>query len=283
MTRDEFGPWIEKLHARVAETLMKGHDHQMQVSGDRTGVFCGSKSTFSELFVNRDDPLARELHAAGFSLEEAWLLVLSHESGHIELNDRCIGLGLDPSDPNMQMEVLGLPHVCERRSFHKESAIEAFCDATYVNYAFDALGDRWEVAVKILLTLRDHETAKIRFLEGDGYATQPCLQVALATKKKIDPKEAALIVLNESMRQETPLLRMIPRPSEIRDAIAASADKFTQISESLKVKITKRRGVRNGSDTANLTTTEDNPRNVNNESKKAGFDEKSKRGIKAIR
>lgn len=205
----------------------------------------------SRLDVNKKNPLALALMGAGLSFDESWLLVLAHESGHIELNGRCIQENADPTDPNMQLVAAGLTNTYQhRRDFHKESAIEAFCDAIFVNQAMEILEGRWEVAVKILLKLRDSESARLGFFDGDEYATQPVLRRALASKKPINPKEAAELALKTSLDNERIIHKVRPSTSQMGLLIVMFAESLRTLPESIpskiRSKIRSRRSVMSG-------------------------------------
>lgn len=245
MKQELFESWIKNVHEKSKKILpfMK-RPHTLNERGSATGVRAGRQSVSSLLQVNKDDLLATAMNEAGFSLEESWLLTLAHESGHIELNARCIQLRIDPSDPNMQLQAMGLPDVKNKADYHKESAIESFCDAILVNHAIDMLGSRWEIAVRALLKLRDEEASKVKIFSGDGYATQPILKLALETKTKLDPQNAAQIALDLSLKNESTLRQVMPLSNEIFAAAASVAEHFDKLNKSvlqLKSKILNRR------------------------------------------
>lgn len=245
MKQDVFEPWIKSVHEKSKKILpfMK-RPHTLNERSQVTGVRAGRQSVSSLLQVNKDDLLATAMNDAGFSLEESWLLTLAHESGHIELNARCIQLRMDPSDPNMQLQAMGLHDVKNKADFHKESAIESFCDAILVNHAMDMLGSRWEIAVRALLKLRDEETLKVKVFSGDGYATQPILRLALETKARLDPEKAAQMALDLSLKNESKLRQVMPMSIEIFAAAASVAEHLDKLNKSvsqLKLKLLSRR------------------------------------------
>lgn len=241
MTQEEFRSWINSLHEIAKDYFLGARDHVLDADAVFTGVMCGPTDQISVLDVNKDNPLALALMGAGLSFDDSWWLVLAHESGHIELNGRCIQEKTDPTDPNMQLLAAGLTNNYQRRrDFHKESAIEAFCDAIFVNQAMEILGGGWEVAVKTLLKLRNSESARLGVFDGDEYATQPVLKLALANKQPVNPKDAAELTLKISLDNERIIHKRLPSTSQIGLLIVKLAENLRAFPQGIKSNIRSR-------------------------------------------
>ena len=238
VTAAEFDLWLESLHQRACTTFLMGsYPHNINTKGFATGVICSPRDTESQLMLSKANPVALALMGVGLTFDEAWLLVMAHEAGHIELNGRCIEQNKDPTDPNNQIDVIGLHSRYQRKEdFHKESAIEAFCDAFFVNQAMETLGDGWEVAVATLLMFRNSESARLGLFEGDEYATQPVLMLALATKQQLNPVEAAEIALMASISNRLSI-SVGPAANAMASLIRKFAEKIKLIPKSLPEKI----------------------------------------------
>lgn len=252
MKLEEFKEWFKIVQSRADNTFLKNRGYLITFGDNPTGVDCGSLDMLSTLNINKDDPLVMALNRAGLPLEESWLLALAHESGHIELNARCIQLGIDPTDPDMQLKAIGLDQdVLKRHDSHKESAIEAFCDANLINQAIEMLGNGWELPVRTLLEVRNYYSSTLGGLDWDEYATQPVLMKSLSEKKGMDPSHAAGIALTSSLKNEPRFKRMLSTSNAIGILVKNAALKIkNSVSLQIKNKLNFRR--------ENLTKTEAN-------------------------
>lgn len=243
MNLEEFKEWFKIVQNRADNTFLKNRGYLITFGDGPTGVDCGALDMLSTLNINKDDPLVMAFNRAGLSLEESWLLTLAHESGHIELNTKCIQLGIDPTDPDMQLKAIGLGQdVLKRHDSHKESAIEAFCDANLINQAIEMLGNGWELPVRTLLEVRNYHSSTVGLLGWDEYATQPVLIKSLSDKKGMPPSHAACIALTLSLRKEPRLKRMLSTTNAIGILTKNAALKIkNNVSLQIKNKLNFRR------------------------------------------
>lgn len=169
-----------------------------------TGVSFDAENGRSTLSVNFKNPIANSMRTIVGNWTEAWILILAHESGHLQLNAICKANGEDPSDPNAQLRAMGIDPDSEAYrgviDFQKETAIEAFCDACLAMAAKNFLGPNWKASIELLREQRASKSKALGFFEDDEYATQSGLDAFLGKDGEEAPQEIAKIALKESIR-----------------------------------------------------------------------------------
>lgn len=139
---------------------------------------------------------------SGLSRKQCWLLALAHEAGHVELNARCLRLGLNPNNEDDQLRAIGGAVAVDNSGAliaqcHKESAIEAYCDAKLVEAIFRNHPSQASRLLEIAASIRQAESSKPhRF--GDDYKTYPFLEKAISHGAPLKPEIAASLAFNAS-------------------------------------------------------------------------------------
>lgn len=210
-------------------SFLKGLRFNAQVMDSLpTGVSFNQKTKKSFLSINPSDPLATSLFQVVGSWQDAWLLILAHESGHIRLNSICHANGDNPDDPNAQLKAIGI-QISSYDSFtiaefQKETAIESFCDVCLGKTALDTLGNKWRAAIQALSDYRKNARKNLGFFDGDEYATQPALDKLLESEGKIEPGTAARFAFEESLS----------KTSGLKKAAVATASALPKLKNNLR-------------------------------------------------
>lgn len=183
-----------QLAAKATHSLAVRYDPDLGVHELHT--------TFASRFIDQLQD------ASGLGLEDCCFLALAHESGHIELNQLCVERRIDPADPDAQIEILSRegPKIGSRfdAQCHKESAIEAFCDAKLAA----AITTHFpSIAPDLLKNIRDmrRDDSKKPHRFGDDYLTYPIFEKMIADGKIIDGWSAARLAYEDSLRSMSPL------------------------------------------------------------------------------
>lgn len=183
----EFDSSFYPIHEEAKKTFLAGYKYALFLDMPFTGILYNEKTKKTEMHINPSCPLVDFLKKSGLTHREAWLLSLAHESGHLELNDKCLNSGDSPSSPDSQLLAIGIEADLRQKvnsDFHKETAIEAYCDARLAQEAVKIMGDKWSTAVGSLAELRALNSKSVGFLKGDEYATAEMLEFLLKDKHK---------------------------------------------------------------------------------------------------
>lgn len=144
---------------------------------------------------------------------DAWILTLAHEKGHILLNQICFQKGGNPEDTNNQLDAIGINLTEVQKKwipdFHKESAIEAYCDATVLMHAEEYFPTQWNLIAQEMLKLREQASAQFKRSTlnqsyGDEYFCSVPIHNALQNGSSITPLQSAQIAFFSSLKN-TPL------------------------------------------------------------------------------
>lgn len=175
-------------------------------------VFYDTFSASHVLYTKGCSDFVKNLSSIFNNYEDAWLLTLVHENAHMNLNQKCVKLCLDPADSNSQLSVIGLNLTTEQQKwlpdFHKESAIEAYCDAVLLNYAYEKYFSKWRDITQKLLKFRNTSSDKFKRdskneIYGDEYFCSEPLRVAISREEPIEETESAQIAFFASI-ENTP-------------------------------------------------------------------------------
>ena len=144
----------------------------------------------------------RVCEKTGIQIEDACFLALAHEAGHLELNQRCIDAESKPAQSNTQLSAIGIsafgffPKILIAEC-HKETAIEAYCDAKLaeaVHIHFPAISD---TILQAIADIRKEDSALPKRF-GDDYKTAIIFETVLAQGSPILPAEAAKLAFEHS-------------------------------------------------------------------------------------
>lgn len=136
------------------------------------------------------------------SVEDACFLALAHEAGHVELNQRCVNGGIDPADSHNQLSVIGITlsggfskHLVAE--CHKETAIEAYCDARLAEAVHKYFPNMASTLIKAVAEIRKEESAlPQRF--GDDYRTALIFEAIADSGVPMSPQDAATFAFENS-------------------------------------------------------------------------------------
>lgn len=120
------------------------------------------------------------LKTLGYSDEESsfqtWMLILHHEMGHIELNEKCLEKGLDPRSEMFSCMAAGVERARKySSSVAMESAIEGFCDLKMMEYAKNNFEKDFEKIGFFLADFRKEQSALVPSNE-DEYRTEAAIR-----------------------------------------------------------------------------------------------------------
>lgn len=222
----------EKIAKR---TFLKGLFFTSQIETDPKSCIMTSvgwdpepEDPISLLNVNPNDPMAAFLIFEGVAPIDAWLLVFAHESGHLYLNDQCHKMGLHPKYANSQLKAIGFSdeQIKKTNDSHKETAIEAYCDAILARETILLLGPTigFEIIQKIAM-LREEFSDQLGPFAVDEYATAPALfKIAAEQIIIMPPKDAAefcLTTLSNSFKGKmtalsSPFIRIANNLTQMR-------------------------------------------------------------------
>lgn len=156
-----------------------------------------------EIHTTLNIPFVHRLSSkASISTEDACFLALAHESGHIELNQRCVDEGVDPDYCNHQFSAIGIPlKSFKSKHFtaacHKETAIEAYCDAKLAEAIHKHFPAKANSLVKAVADIR-HEDSNRPKRFGDDYKTAIVLDTVASQGFPIPPHKAAKLAFDHS-------------------------------------------------------------------------------------
>lgn len=194
---------FEKALKKAAESFLSLPIRPVYKTSYSLAVRYNSRQNRHEIHTNLNCEFVGNLQSqSGLPMEDCWFLALAHEAGHIELNQRCIDAQSDPADPNAQLRAIGLPlkgikDLLLIAQCHKESAIEAYCDAKMAQAVFDFFPDQSLRLLEIIASIRQSESEKPKRF-GDDYFTYPALAKALSDGAPIDPRQAASLAFMRS-------------------------------------------------------------------------------------
>lgn len=206
-----------------------------RLSSQEFGVFFSKGMSRSTLIIPEHPPLfVRQLAEKGIPQKDAWYLALAHEFGHLILNAECIKQNMNPADPNAQLAAMKLHLTIAEKistpSFHKESAIEAYCDACLAKIASRKFGSSWPDVLAIVARIRENDSSRFKGKPGDEYITHPILRLMLDQRTIINPSEAALFAFRQSKAKSTLILDIGFSLIELSSSLADS------LPEKLKIR-----------------------------------------------
>lgn len=163
-----------------------------------------AETSGSHLNIDPNDHMFKYLIAQGIDPIKAWLVIIAHESGHIILNHKCDQRNMNPWDSDSHLEIIGFDKIGRINETHKETAIEAYCDALMAKECIEQFDKElgFQIIEKIA-TLRKQTSKQLGFFETDDYATYPALFEMSHNKKIMDEKDAAklcLLTLSKSFK-----------------------------------------------------------------------------------
>lgn len=209
------------------ESFLKGEFFVLNFSAELDlAISFDNEKGHNVLNTNMKSSLVSYLVNSNIKEKDAWILVLRHEFGHMSLNSHCFNLNLDPTNANDQMSVIGIALTDSQKKwipdFHKESAIEAYCDAQMLVYAHNHYPEHWGVICQTLLKFRTKNssvfTRNPAFQNyGDEYFCSAPIEQSLKDGLPIEPLYAAKIAFVSSIKNA-------PLHMEIVNAIQISID-----------------------------------------------------------
>lgn len=198
----------------AAQSFMAGMPFQIErQSNHEIAVEFDSLTEINVLHTTASSPFVAEMAKVVGNYQDAWLLTLAHEHGHMVLNQDCHAAGFNPNDTNRQLEAMGIILTSHQQQwipdFHKESAIEAYCDARLLQFAFQAYPQHWKSIAGKLLEIRRSNSERFernptlgRY--GDEYFCATPIETVLNQNAALPANQAARIALISSM-EHTPL------------------------------------------------------------------------------
>ena len=138
----------------------------------------------------------------GIEIEDACFLALAHEAGHLELNQLCIDAEANPAQSNAQLSAIGiaafgfLPKILIAEC-HKETAIEAYCDARLVEAIYKHFPAEANSLVKAVADIR-REDSNLPKRFGDDYRTAIIFEAIVSQGFPMPPHEAAKLAFEHS-------------------------------------------------------------------------------------
>lgn len=138
---------------------------------------------------------------ARLKIEEGWFLALAHESGHVELNQRCLDARADPAETGNQLAAIGIRTpgtVGLIAECHKESAIEAYCDAKLASAVFIHFPGSVKEILNAIYEIRKEDSGSPKKF-GDDYRTHFAIAEIIKKGMPIDAASAALTAYNSSI------------------------------------------------------------------------------------
>lgn len=138
----------------------------------------------------------------GIQIEDACFLALAHEAGHLELNQFCIDAKSKPAQSNAQLSAIGitafgfLPKILIAEC-HKETAIEAYCDAKLAEAIHKHFPAKANSLVKAVADIR-REDSNLPKRFGDDYSTAIVLDAVASQGFPMPPVEASKLAFEHS-------------------------------------------------------------------------------------
>lgn len=210
---------FESAKAIATATFMKGLPIQIERNTSREcSVEFDSLTKSHVLHTKASSAFVVSIAEIFGNYQDAWLLTLAHENGHMRLNQICADAGAEPSNSNNQTDAMGISLNESQQKwipdFHKESAIEAYCDACLLQYAAKQYPNQWTDIATKLLAIRDSNSScfkrspnEARY--GDEYFCSDPIRTALKIKAPILPTDAAKVAFTASIRNTSLPLDMI--------------------------------------------------------------------------
>ena len=137
--------------------------------------------------------------------EEAWLFALRHEAAHVEINMKCFDQKLSPPNSNDQLATLKIKLSTFDKiaipQHHKESATEAFCDITAIQYLRDNFPATWLSTATHIADFRKLKYDPKNAAPSADYFTHPVIFRFIKNPQSITPTIAAEQTYKESKAQ----------------------------------------------------------------------------------
>jgi hypothetical protein len=175
------------------------------------------------LHTTASSPFVSSMAEVFGNYQDAWLLTLAHEYGHMQLNQMCVNASANPANPNDQVAAMGIKLTETQRkwlpNFHKESAIEAYCDASLLEYAKNNYPNHWNDIANKLLEIRNLNSVQFKRIPeqgryGDEYFCSQPIRTSIQQRKILTKSDAAKLALQSSI-ENTPLPMDIINASHI--------------------------------------------------------------------
>lgn len=138
-------------------------------------------------------------HSVYSSHLNAWLLVLHHEFGHIDINNKCIAKGLDPRDQRFQAMEAGV-HECRfwNSLAAMDSAVESFCDLQMLFFARKRFPNLFNDISMAIVEFREQQSLTVP-PKYDEYLTASTLKQYLIDSGDMAAGEAIFESFKEHM------------------------------------------------------------------------------------